>query len=98
MRRLTSPLLGSFLAAVVLLGACAPSAPAPAVSPAPPPAAASVPSSAAASAPAAPVPATAAPAALMPVRMGTQTSVNDIAMWLGAERGYFREEGVDLDL
>src|ERR687885_654673 len=38
------------------------------------------------------------PAALVPVRMGTQTSVNDIAMWLGAERGYFREEGIDLDL
>jgi NitT/TauT family transport system substrate-binding protein len=30
--------------------------------------------------------------------MGTQTSVNDIAMWLGAERGYFQQEGVELDL
>jgi ABC-type nitrate/sulfonate/bicarbonate transport system substrate-binding protein len=37
-------------------------------------------------------------AAPVRVRMGTQTSVNDIAMWLGAERGYFQEEGIDLDL
>jgi len=30
--------------------------------------------------------------------MGTQTSVNDIAMWLAAERGYFQQEGIDIDL
>src|SRR5690349_19316488 len=59
--------------------------------------AACAPSAPAPAAPAASAP-TAAPVALTPVRMGTQTSVNDIAMWLGAERGYFKEEGVDLDL
>src|SRR4051794_1630464 len=55
------------------------------------------PAVAAAAAPAS-TPAAAPAAAPVRVRMGTQTSVNDIAMWLGAERGYFQEEGIDLDL
>ena len=95
MYRLVALLLESVLAAQVLLTACAPTAPAPAAPAASAPAAAGVPGTAPAPAPPAP---TAAPVALTPVRMGTQTSVNDIAMWLGAERGYFKEEGVDLDL
>lgn len=94
-------LLGVVLA-VSPLGACAPSSPPPpaaASAPAPPAPTSAAPSAAAASAPAAaPSPVAAAPPSLTPVRMGTQTSVNDIAMWLGQERGYFREEGIDLDL
>src|SRR5262249_22480689 len=107
MHRVVAAPLGVCLAAQVLLAACAPASAPPAASqpasqPAPA-AAAPVATSgapAAASAPAAqPAPAApAAPPSLTPLRMGTQTSVNDIAMWLGAERGYFQQEGVELDL
>src|SRR3954451_5990164 len=83
--------LATLLVASAWLLACAPSAP-----PAPAPAA-PAPAVAAAAAPAS-VRAAAPAAAPVRVRMGTQTSVNDIAMWLGAERGYFQEEGIDLDL
>lgn len=82
------------LLALALLAGC--TGPAPASQPAasaPPPAQASSPTSAPAAAPTSP-----APAALTKVRMGTQTSVNDIAMWLAAERGYFRQEGIDIEL
>src|SRR5829696_815600 len=84
--------LATLQAASALLLACAPSAPPPAPAPAAP-----APAVAAAAAPAS-VPTAAVAAAPVRVRMGTQTSVNDIAMWLGAERGYFQEEGIDLDL
>src|SRR4051794_28808460 len=84
--------LATLLVASAWLLACAPSAPPPAPAPAAP-----APAVAAAAAPAS-APAAAPAAAPVRVRMGTQTSVNDIAMWLGAERGYFQEEGIDLDL
>src|SRR5436305_280821 len=99
MNRLLASPRGTWAAALFLLAACAPSPSTPPAASAPPPAAAaeSTASAAAPAAPAAPT-APAAPPPLTQVRMGTQTSVNDIAMWLGEERGYFKQEGIDLEL
>ncbi|MBX5492340.1 MAG: ABC transporter substrate-binding protein [Chloroflexi bacterium] len=99
MRQRTWHLAVPLLAALALLVGCAAPAPAsPPASAAPPPAQASAPTPAPAPAASATAGGAAAPAALTKVRMGTQTSVNDIAMWLAAERGYFLQEGIDIEL
>src|SRR5215208_6479376 len=98
MHRRTLRWLATLQAASALLLACAPSAPPPPAPAAGAPAPAAPAPAVAAAAAQASVPTAAAVAAPVRVRMGTQTSVNDIAMWLGAERGYFQEEGIDLDL
>jgi len=100
----------ALLLAVALLGACSPAAPAtpakptaaaaPATSPAVAatsgaPVAAAKPSGAAAN------PASAAPAPLsppVPLKVGLLYSASDGGILIGAERGYYREEGLDVEL
>src|SRR4051812_42659754 len=91
------------VAAGLILAACqAPSPPAAA----PPPAASAVPSapsapradSAAAPAAAAPTVPAAQPATQELVRVGMLSSISDAPFLIGRERGYFREEGLDLEL
>jgi ABC-type nitrate/sulfonate/bicarbonate transport system substrate-binding protein len=97
-----SSLLASLLTATMLVVGCgvgAGSAPAPAKSAAP----AAAPASAGAAAPAAPPAAAAPAAALAPlsppeaVKVGTSTGVTAAPLFVGIERGYFRELGLDVE-
>jgi NitT/TauT family transport system substrate-binding protein len=86
--------------ALALLGAVACSAGAPTPKPAP----AAAPTTAAAPAPRSEAPAAAAPAqptavpAPVAVRLGSLGSVTDAGFFIGLDRGYFREQGLDVDL
>src|SRR5947207_579250 len=78
--------------ALALTAACAPAAP-PASSP--PPAATAAPVATAAGAPAASAPA--APPPLESLRLGIVGSATDAGFFIGLERGYFRDQGLELE-
>jgi NitT/TauT family transport system substrate-binding protein len=87
--------LGVITALGVLIAACSSAAPA-GSRPAP---AATAPAASAPAAPAASAP-TAAPAApreIMTVKVGTTPSISNGARYIAAERGYFREEGIEME-
>ncbi|HLH26034.1 MAG TPA: ABC transporter substrate-binding protein [Chloroflexota bacterium] len=92
-------LLVPWVAAAWLLTACAPAAPAAAPAGPVPPAAGPAPASGGAAPSAAPTAATAAdPPAAEPVRFGVLSAATDAGIFIAQELGYFREQGVDLDL
>ena len=76
------------VALLVALASCTPSAGTPASKPAP----------AAPVAPAAPTSAAAAPPAAVPVRYAVQNSSSYTAVFVAADRGYFQQEGLDVEL
>jgi NitT/TauT family transport system substrate-binding protein len=85
------PLLLALLAAACLLAGCRPATdPAAAPVPAPPPA----PPAATAVAPAV----TTVPTAPMRIRYASQFASSDVPVYIAADRGYFQEAGIDLEL
>src|SRR5262249_60084734 len=78
----------------LVLGACQASAAAPAAKS---PAAPAAPAAAPTRAPAAEAPITAPVAEPLKVRWGGQRTLTDAAAFVALDRGYFREEGIDLD-
>jgi NitT/TauT family transport system substrate-binding protein len=93
-------LVRSVLATIILLAAAACAPAAPAAKPAPP-----APAPTAAAAPAAKPPAGAAapaqptaPPAPVTIRLGSVGSVTDAGFFIGIDRGYYREQGLDLDV
>jgi NitT/TauT family transport system substrate-binding protein len=91
------------LVAVVLGGACAPSGAGGATAPTKP-AAPAAPAPSSGGAPAAPAPAAPAAPALTPlsppetVKFGTSAAVTSAGAYIGIERGYFRELGLDVEI
>jgi NitT/TauT family transport system substrate-binding protein len=83
------------MAALWLGAACAPAA-APAPAPAKPPPAASAP--AAASPAAARAPAAAPPGPPVQVKVMTQRLISDVAVYAAQERGYFTQQGIEVEL
>ncbi|HZU07093.1 MAG TPA: ABC transporter substrate-binding protein [Chloroflexota bacterium] len=75
--------LGPLLMALLLLGSCSAPPAERAAAPAPPPAAPTQ---------------SPAPPALVPIRYATQRPVSDAGIFIAHARGYFREEGLDVDL
>ena len=95
MRSRRSRAIPGLLAALLALGACGPAA---APAPAAPGAAAPPAAAPAASQPRAAPPAAQAPAPLTKVRLAALNGSSNVPIRLGDERGYYRAEGIDLDV
>ena len=93
MRRAQRYFLSALLAGTVVLAACGPSA-----SPAPRPTAAPAQAVAATSDPAAAAAALAAPAAPTRIRWATQLASSDVPVYIAADRGYFQQAGLEVEL